>query len=435
MTPHWHPVEQLRVARYLLRWVALSSVVGVLGGCASALFLVSLDWATRTRESYPWLVYLLPAGGLLIGLVYHYLGRGIEGGNNLILEEIHEPRAGVPVKMAPLILLTPVATHLFGGSAGREGTAVQMGGSLASGFGRLLRLHGANARMLLMAGISAGFGAVFGTPLAGMVFGLEVLALGRMRYDALIPCLVAGLVGDWTCTAWGVVHTDYTFEGVPVLGAALVGKVLLASLAFALASVAFSELTHALQWVFARAMPWTPGRPVLGGLALLGLVWLVGTRYLGLGVPMIVESFQPGGVESFRPGGVATFAFAWKILFTAVTLGSGFKGGEVTPLFFIGATLGCSLGLLLGVLPEFMAALGFVAVFAGAANTPLACTVMGIELFGAQHGIYLALACCTAYVWSGHRGIYSSQRIGTPKSDDPRARVDATLHQTRHRHA
>ena len=424
MTTHWHPVEQVRVARYLLQWIALASVVGVLGGCASALFLVSLDFATETRESRPWLVYLLPVGGLLIGLLYHYLGRGVEGGNNLLLEEIHEPRAGVPVKMAPLILVTTVATHLFGGSAGREGTAVQMGGSLASGFGRLLGLDGPSVRILLMAGISAGFGAVFGTPLAGMVFGLEVLAIGRMRYDALVPCLVAGLVGDWTCTAWGVVHTPYAVAWVPVLSAALVGKVLLASLAFALASVVFSELTHGFQGLFARAMPWTPARPVLGGLALLGLVWLLDTRdYLGLGVPLIVQSFTPGGV--------AALAFAWKILFTAVTLGSGFKGGEVTPLFFIGATLGCTLGNVLGVPPEFMAALGFVAVFAGAANTPLACTVMGIELFGAQHGIYLALACCTAYVWSGHRGIYASQRIGTLKSHDPRARVDATLHQTR----
>jgi H+/Cl- antiporter ClcA len=159
-------------------------------------------------------------------------------------------------------------------------------------------------------------------------------------------------------------------------------------------------------------------------VALLVLVWLAGTRdYLGLGVPLIVASFQPEGV--------AAFAFAWKTLFTALTLGSGFKGGEVTPLFFIGAALGCTLGHLLGVEPAFMAALGFVAVFAGAANTPLACTVMGIELFGAQHGIYLAMACCTAYVWSGHRGIYLSQVIDTPKSDDPHASADDTLHQAR----
>jgi H+/Cl- antiporter ClcA len=420
MSFHWNPQEQVRTGRYLLKWTVLASLVGVIAGSASALFLWSLDCATTGRLDHPWLLYLLPVGGLLIGLFYRFWGKGVEGGNNLLLDEIHKPQSGVPGRLAPVILLSTVATHLFGGSAGREGTAVQMGGSLAGWLARRLGLDKVHTRTLLMAGISAGFGSVFGTPLAGMVFGLEVLAVGRLRYDALIPCLVASLVGDWTCTAWGIHHTHYPVMSVPELSALLIGKVLLASFAFAMSAVIFGELTHWIQWGFKRLVPWAPARPALGGLLIIGLVWALGTRdYLGLGVPMIVQSFTPEGV----PG----WAFFWKLLFTAVTLGSGFKGGEVTPLFFIGAALGCTLGWLLGVPPDFLAALGFVAVFAGAANTPLACTVMGIELFGAQHGVYLGLACCMAYIWSGHRGIYLSQILDTPKTDDPEAAVETSL--------
>lgn len=424
MSFHWNPQEQVRIGRYLLKWAALASLVGALAGSASALFLVSLDHATAAQAAFPWLLYLLPAGGALIGLLYHYAGKDCEKGNNLLLEEIHKPGTGVSGRLAPLVLLATVGTHLFGGSAGREGTAVQMGGSLASWLSRRLKLDAHHTRTLLMAGISAGFGSVFGTPLAGMVFGLEVLAVGRVRYDALIPCLVASVVGDWTCSAWGVRHAHYAVGLVPDVSALLLGKVLLASLAFALVSLLFAELTTTLHWLFKRVMPWAPGRPVLGGLAVIALVWLAGSRdYLGLGIPLITRSFQADGV--------ATWAFAWKLIFTAVTLGAGFKGGEVTPLFFMGAALGCTLGHLLNVPTEFMAALGFVAVFAGAANTPLACTIMGIELFGAPYGVFLALACCSSYIWSGHRGIYLAQIVDTPKTDDPEVPAEATLGQVR----
>jgi H+/Cl- antiporter ClcA/PII-like signaling protein len=425
MSFHWNPQEQVRTGRYLLKWTVLGSAVGILAGSASAVFLISLQWATDARVSAPWLLYLLPIGGCLIGLAYQYWGKSCEGGNNLLLEEIHKPGSGVSGRLAPLILLSTVATHLFGGSAGREGTALQMGGSLAGWFARRLRFDPMHTRILLMAGISGGFGSVFGTPLAGMVFGLEVLAVGRIRYDALIPCLVSSVVGDWTCSgAWGVHHTHYHIQGMPEINALLVGKVLLASLAFALVSVIFGELTHWLNRVFKQLIPWAPGRPVLGGLILIGLVGLLDTRdYLGLGVPLIVQSFT---VE-----GVPTWAFAWKLLFTALTLGSGFKGGEVTPLFFMGATLGCVLGQVLGVPSDFMAGLGFVAVFAGAANTPLACTIMGVELFGAQYGVFLAVACCSSYIWSGHRGIYLSQIVDTPKIDDPDVALETTLGRVR----
>ena len=455
----WNPREHVALARYFLKWLLIAAPVGALIGSAVALFLWSLDRATRTRWDHPWLLYLLPLGGVAIGLLYQMLGRSVEDGNNLIVEEIHQPAGGVPGRMAPLVLIGTIATHLFGGSAGREGTAVQMGGSLASAVGRrVLRLAPADLRTLLTAGVAAGFGAVFGTPLAGTLFALEVLAIGRISYDALVPCLIGAVVGDWTTTAWGVGHTHYPVAAFanlsllapvpPRLDWLLMGKIALASVAFGLASVLFAELTHGLSLLFKRLIRWPALRPAVGGVIVIALVHLLGTRdYLGLGVTS--DPRTPGGVSilsCFEPGGADALSWWWKMLFTAVTIGSGFKGGEVTPLFFVGAALGNVLGRLLGAPVDLFAALGFVAVFAGATNTPLACTIMAVELFGHQTGllgsgfvVYAATACFIAYLLSGHSGIYLSQRIGTPKVQrendaiDARGLADAPLREVRER--
>lgn len=402
--------EYLALGWTLLKWCLLGGAVGLLSGAASAAFLSSLGLATAAREGHPWLLWLLPVAGMAIGWIYDRFGRSVEAGNNLLLERIHEADGDgrVPLRMAPLIAFGTVATHLFGGSAGREGTAVQMGGSLTSLVGRPLRLGVEDRRVLLMAGISGGFGSVFGTPLAGMVFGMEVLAVGRIRYDALVPCLVASTVGDLVCRGLGVGHHHYAVSA-PAMTGGLLLAVGLAGLLFGTASLLFAELTHAIGHAAKAAIrrPWL--RPLLGGLAVILLTYLVGTRdYLGLSLPLIERSF--------RPEGVVLGAFALKILFTAVTLGTGFKGGEVTPLFCIGATLGNAFAALTGQPTAVFAALGFVAVFAGAANTPLACILMGIELFGADLAVPLTMACIVSYIASGHRGIYLSQRVDTPKA-------------------
>ena len=404
--------------RAAAKWLAVLLPMAAVIGSASAFFLWCLDALTRVRFANPWLLGLLPVGGLAVGWIYHHHGKSADGGNNLLIDEIHEPGAGVPRRMAPLILLGTLVTHLCGGSAGREGTALQMGGGIAATFARVLKLDDASVRLLLMAGVAAGFGSIFGTPIAGAVFALEVLVIGRMQYDALIPCFIASLVADWTCGAWGIGHTHYRVAVAapgPHPDLWLFGKVVLAAIAFGLVGAWFAWCSHRLAAGFKRFIPRPELRPVAGGLLVIGLFFLAGTPdYLGLGV----LGNRPDAVTlpaMFTSTQIPAGAWLWKLAFTVVTLSAGFKGGEVTPLFFIGAALGNSLAIALGAPVDLFAALGFVAIFAAATNTPLASTLLGMELFGAGNGLYLATACFIAYRFSGHSGIYPAQRLAVPK--------------------
>lgn len=393
----------------MIRWAGLGGVVGILAGIASAIFLFSLTWATQTRLANSALLFLLPLVGGIIGWVYQRYGGTAARGTNLVIEEVNSNRARIPLRMAPLVLLGTILTHLFGGSAGREGTAVQMGASLADTLRRALGLHGENRRLLIMAGISGGFGAVFGTPLAGFVFGMEVQRVGRIRYEGIVPCFAAACLGDLTARALGATHTHHAPLAAVPIDLWLLVKVLIAGICFGLTSVLFVELTHAIKHLLGKLIKPIPLRLVLGGCAVIGLVLLFNTQaYLGLSEGLIEQSLTTGDLP--------TFAFLLKLIFTAVTLGSGFIGGEVTPLFVMGAALGHTLGVPLGIDPFWLAGIGFAAVFAGASNTPLACALMGVELFGSGSALYIALACVTAYLASGHRGIYVAQRIDTPKN-------------------
>ncbi len=421
------------------KWLGLVVPMAAVVGTFCAVFLWALDRVTEARFHHPWLLFGLPVAGVAVGLVYHWIGRPAEGGNNLIVDQIHQPGGGVPLRMAPLIVIATVVSHLFGASVGREGTAVQLGGSIASAFAKHLRLPPAGLRVILMAGIAAGFGAVFGTPIAGAIFALEVLSIGRVEYDGLVPCVLAAVVADWTCHAWGIHHVAYHIAFAGTADAAgtpfhidplLVAKVAAGGVAFGLASLLFSEATHTAGAVFKRLCPIAYVRPGIGGLLVIGLVYALGTRdYLGLGV-VAPDPAEASIVAFFGPH---HFAWAWalKILFTVVSLSAGFKGGEVTPLFFIGAALGNALAGVLGAPVDLFAALGFVAIFAGATNTPLACTIMGIELFGATHTVYIAVACFVAYLCSGHSGIYLSQRIAVPKTAGGELPPDISLRNVR----
>lgn len=392
---------------FLLKWLLVSLLVGSLAGSASAIFLLALDYVTNWREAHHWIVWCLPVGGLLVAALYHYLGQDVVKGNNQLLEEIEKPKNVIPLKMAPLVLLGTLITHLFGGSAGREGTAVQMGGAIADQFTKLFRFRRRDRRILIVCGISAGFASIFGTPLAGAVFALEVLVIGRLSYEAIIPSLLSALVADYVCTLWPVHHTHYSIGVVPALNATGFACAIGAGIIFGLVSMSFSLGMDWFSALFRRLVKKPMLRAAAGGIIVMLCLFAFGvTTYAGLGVPVIAQSFAAQQ---------AGYVFAIKLLLTVLTLSCGFKGGEVTPLFFIGATLGSALAAFLPLPVGLLAGMGFVAVFAGAANTPIACVLMGIELFGAESGVYIAIACFTAYVFSGHTGIYRSQTVGSPK--------------------
>ncbi|HEY1057488.1 MAG TPA: voltage-gated chloride channel family protein [Limnobacter sp.] len=389
------------------RWIALASLVAVLAGSASAWFLIALDWVGQTRTTHPQLVLGLPLAGLVVGWVYLRFGQQVEAGNNLLIDEIHDPKKTIPLRMAPLVLGGTLISHLFGASVGREGTAVQMGGALADQLTHLFRLKPEDRRILLMSGVSAGFASVFGTPVAGAIWGLEVLTTGKLKYDALLPCTVAAVVAHEVCLLWGVEHTHYVVASIPAISLWGLCAVALAGAAFGLGGKLFAETTHALAGFMKQRIAYAPLRPFLGGCLLAALFWSFPLdRYQGLGIPVILESFE-------HP--LAITDFIGKLSLTVLSLGSGFKGGEVTPLFFLGATLGNALAPLLHMPFALMAGVGFVALFAGASNTPIACTIMAMELFGSGMGVYAGLACVMSYLFSGHSSIYKAQRRGLPK--------------------
>lgn len=393
---------------YALRWLLLSFLISICIGSASAGFLISLEWVTSFREAHLWIIFFLPVVGFLISWIYGKYGGNADQGNNLIIDTIHEGGDKIPFRMAPLVYGGTILTHLFGGSAGREGTALQMAGALADQFSRPMRLSPEERSILLIAAVAGGFGSVFGTPLAGAVFALEFYFIGRMRYHALFPALLTAVFSDQVARMWNAHHTHYHIDVVPLQTWQGIGWALVAGLLFALCAATFSKAMKGMSVFWKNKIAYAPMRTFMGGMLVVLGVYLLGTsKYIGLGVPTIVSAFE----QQQQP-----YDFALKLLFTVVTLSAGFKGGEVTPLFFIGATLGNALSFFIPLPTAMLAGMGFVAVFAGATNTPIACTLMGIELFGAEGAVYIAIACFTAYLFSGNTSIYRKQRIGEPKN-------------------
>jgi H+/Cl- antiporter ClcA len=414
-------LEQFGISKQTVRLLPFILFISIIVGLLVAFFLWLLDIATKARWQNIWLIFFLPLAGIFITWMYRKFGKNSDAGNNLIMDEIHEPGGGVPARMTPFVLFATVLTHLFGGSAGREGTAVQMGGSIAAFVSKQFSLIHQQKNMLLICGIAAGFGAVFGTPFAGAIFAIEVLVIGKIKYDAFIPCLMASFIAHFTCISCGIQHTHYNITYLDNhftyfnFNLFLLLKVILIGILFGLVGALFAKLSHTIKRIGIQFIPQKWLIPMIGAALIISISYLLDSfDYLGLGV----TNPNTNGVSiisAFHANGATDFSWCWKLLLTAITLGTGFKGGEVTPLFFIGATLGNTLAMHTGSPVDLFAALGFIAVFAAATNTPLACTMMGIELFGVHNILYYFVACFAAFYCSGQTVIYHAQRIHEQK--------------------
>ena len=380
-------------------------VIGIVGGLLSAAFLGSLNWATTTRINSEWLIFLLPIGGGLVGFTYYKWGNPITGGTSLVLDAIHVPGAEVPARMAPMIWTGSVASHLVGASVGREGAIVQIIASVTDAIARARSASDSTRRVFLVIAVAAGFGGLFGVPIAGAFFGLEIQRKTRLHKSAVLPAFTASAIAFFTVEACGVKH--FATPNIESLhfGWSVFWRCLVASCVFALIAIAYIQLEHGIKNAMVQIIKFPPLRPVVGGFIILFLVALSGTRaYLGISTSLI-ESALSGAV------GVAALACLWKLLFTTVSLGTGFVGGEVFPLFIIGALAGAQFARVTHASIPLFAALGLIAVFAAASNTPLTCIVIGIELFGWNALPAYCIVCILSCVLSGKHTIYKPSPI------------------------
>jgi H+/Cl- antiporter ClcA len=399
------------------QWIFFGTIIGIIVGSTTAFLLETNDYLGEVREKSGWLIFLLPLGGIVIGYIYMNYGKVLLNNtlhdaselNNLVIEGVHGKKK-VLRRMGPIVYLATFITVIFGGSTGREGAAVQMGGSVAEIVNKFFKVNIFDIKILIMCGISAGFGAAFGTPITGAVFGMEMAALGKLKFEGLVPCLVASFVGHFmTTAAWGHKHEEFIIQTVPELSFITFIKVILLSVIFSLLSILYCQLRHGIQNATEKIFKKNHmKRAFVGGIIIVVLTLIVGSQdYNGRGLDMLEQSFK----EEVPP-----FAFLAKLVFTAVTLGTGFVGGEAIPIFFMGATLGNTLHSFIDLPLSFLAALGLVATFSGAANTPIAAFLLAMEMFDGKGVEYFFVACLVSYIFSGHHGLWPSQKIYEPKS-------------------
>jgi len=397
-------------AKTLIKWLLMASVVGVIVGVVASLFGHILIAVNNFRTAHPMVILGLPFGGLAIVFLYRFFKDTDDKGTNMVIASIHSS-TGIPFRMAPLIFVTTVITHLFGGSAGREGAAIQLGGSIANRMGKALRLNANDQHIIIMCGMSAGFSALFGTPLAATIFSLEVISVGIMHYSALVPCVTASMIGHFVAQAFQVPPEVFPIAAVPAMQPLMFFKIVLLAALFGLVSIVFCMILHQTEHLLDHHISNPYVRIFASGCAILALCALLRSdMYLGSGMGIIEDILHHGH-------GVPAPSFLLKIIFTALTIGAGFKGGEIVPSFCIGAAFGCVMAALFGLPVELATACGMVGVFCGVTNCPITSLLISFELFGFEGMPYYLITVAVSYMLSGYYGLYHAQKIMYSKTE------------------
>lgn len=394
-----------RVRQYILsflKWTVLALITGGIGGGLGAAFHYAINYATEVRETYGFLYWLLPVGGLVIAFLYRVTKLSGYADTNLIINSVRDD-GRVPILLAPVIFLSTVITHLFGGSAGREGAALQLGGCIGSCIGRVVKLNEKDMHLAVMCGMSGLFSALFGTPLTATIFAMEVISVGIIYYSAFLPCIVSALTAYGVTLLCGLSPTAYPLSAIPEMHVVNFLLVAVIGIAAAVVSMGFCISLNQVHKLAVRFFKNEYLRVIVGGTVIVLLTLLIGTRYNGLGGEVIVAAIGKGEALPYD--------FLLKMLFTVITIGFGYKGGEIIPTFFIGATMGAVLGSLIGLPAQFSAAVGLVALFCGVVNCPIASLVLSVELFGSEGLLFFAVAICLSYMLSGYYSLYSGQKI------------------------
>lgn len=394
--------RMVKTLMVFLKWGVFSSIVGLVVGGFSTLFAWCLRQVTGFRQENPWMILFLPLAGVGIVFLYSVFQYKNDKGTNLVLSTIHA-ESELPFKMAPLIFVSTVITHLFGGSAGREGAALQLGGSIGNLLGRYFRFDEKDRRIVVMCGMSAAFAAIFGTPIAAAIFSMEVVSVGVMYYAALVPCVFSSLIASKVATHMGIGPDAFRILHVPGFHVLPSVKVILLAVCCGVLSIVFCVALHSLGDIYRKYLKNPYGRIVFSSLLIIVLTILLNTDdYMGAGVPLIDEAIR---------GHVHPTAFFWKIVFTALTLEAGFKGGEIVPSFFVGATFGCLFGHIAGISPSLCAAVGMMSVFCGVTNCPITSMLIAFEIFGYKAQPFFMLGISVSYLLSGYYGLYHDQTI------------------------